>query len=48
MRAAKDGQDRANCDVNFRDCMDLKETDNPAMITTYNDINKLVQARKLL
>lgn len=47
MRAAKDGQDRANCDINFRECTSLKDSESPAMINTYNDINKLVQARKL-
>lgn len=47
MRAAKDGQDSSNCDMNYIECTNLKESDNPAMITTYNDINKLVQARKL-
>lgn len=47
MRAAKDGQDNSMCDTNYKDCTDLKESNNPAMITTYNDINKLVQARKL-
>ncbi|XP_037029146.1 uncharacterized protein LOC119069225 [Bradysia coprophila] len=46
MRAAKLGQDQANCDENFKLCVDLNEN-NPAMVTTYNDINKLVQARKL-
>lgn len=46
MRAAKLGQDQADCDQNFKLCVDLNEN-NPAMVTTYNDINKLVQARKL-
>jgi hypothetical protein len=46
MRAAKDGQDRVNCDQIY-DCAALKESENPAMISTFNDINKLVSARKL-
>uniref|UniRef100_A0A1B0D116 Uncharacterized protein n=1 Tax=Phlebotomus papatasi TaxID=29031 RepID=A0A1B0D116_PHLPP len=47
MKAAKDGQDGVNCDVMNRDCVDLKDNTSPAMITTFNDINKLVHARKL-
>lgn len=47
MRAAKDGQDRADCDMNFKECTSVSDSDSPAMINTYNDINKLVQARKL-
>ncbi|XP_055677132.1 uncharacterized protein LOC129786264 [Lutzomyia longipalpis] len=47
MKAAKDGQDGVNCDMTNRDCIDLKDNTSPAMITTFNDINKLVQARKL-
>ncbi|XP_059610902.1 uncharacterized protein LOC132257876 [Phlebotomus argentipes] len=47
MKAAKDGQDGVNCDMANRDCIDLKDNTSPAMITTFNDINKLVHARKL-
>lgn len=47
MRAAKDGQDGINCDANYKECSTYKETQNPAMIHTFNDINKLVHARKL-
>lgn len=47
MRAAKDGQDQTNCAQAFSECTSLTDTDSPAMLTTYNDINKLVQARKL-
>lgn len=47
MRAAKDGQDMVDCEAAFKECTSLKDSDNPVMITTYNDINKLVQARKL-
>lgn len=47
MRAAKDGQDGISCEENYKDCTTLNDSDGPAMITTYNDINKLVQARKL-
>lgn len=47
MRAAKDGQDGINCDANYKECTTYKETQNPAMIHTFNDINKLVHARKL-
>lgn len=47
MRAAKDGQDGVDCDESFAKCKELKDLENPAMLSTYNDINKLVQARKL-
>ncbi|XP_017103920.2 uncharacterized protein Osi24 isoform X2 [Drosophila bipectinata] len=47
MRAAKDGQDGVDCDQSFAKCTELKDFENPAMLSTYNDINKLVQARKL-
>ncbi|XP_052858391.1 LOW QUALITY PROTEIN: uncharacterized protein LOC128266136 [Drosophila gunungcola] len=47
MRAAKDGQDGIDCDESFAKCKELKDFENPAMLSTYNDINKLVQARKL-
>ncbi|KAH8288329.1 hypothetical protein KR054_001161 [Drosophila jambulina] len=47
MRAAKDGQDGVDCDQSFAKCKELKDFENPAMLSTYNDINKLVQARKL-
>ncbi|KAH8294756.1 hypothetical protein KR018_002602 [Drosophila ironensis] len=47
MRAAKDGQDGIDCDQSFPKCTELKDFENPAMLATYNDINKLVQARKL-
>ncbi|XP_017082334.1 uncharacterized protein LOC108115407 [Drosophila eugracilis] len=47
MRAAKDGQDGIDCDETFAKCKELKDFENPAMLSTYNDINKLVQARKL-
>ncbi|KAH8382487.1 hypothetical protein KR009_003763 [Drosophila setifemur] len=47
MRAAKDGQDGIACDESFAKCTELKDFENPAMLSTYNDINKLVQARKL-
>ncbi|EDV43730.1 uncharacterized protein Dana_GF16374, isoform B [Drosophila ananassae] len=47
MRAAKDGQDGIDCDQSFAKCTELKDFENPAMLSTYNDINKLVQARKL-
>ncbi|XP_037913570.1 uncharacterized protein LOC119653118 [Hermetia illucens] len=46
MKAAKDGQDGLNCDKLYNDCTNLKDTENPVMLTTYHDINKLVQARK--
>lgn len=48
MRAAKDGQDGVDCDKAYKACQDFKDSDNPAMITTYHDINKLVQARKFV
>ncbi|KAH8402634.1 hypothetical protein KR215_003923 [Drosophila sulfurigaster] len=47
MRAAKDGQDGVDCEQSFVKCKEFKDFENPAMLSTYNDINKLVQARKL-
>ncbi|KAH8310519.1 hypothetical protein KR044_001761 [Drosophila immigrans] len=47
MRAAKDGQDGVDCEESFVKCTEFKDFENPAMLSTYNDINKLVQARKL-
>ncbi|XP_022918600.1 uncharacterized protein [Onthophagus taurus] len=47
MKAAKDGQDNENC-KEYKGCPQLSgELASPAMLTTFNDINKLVQARKL-
>lgn len=46
MRAARDGQEKATCDAMFEKCPNLTDNTNPAMIKTYNDINKLVQARR--
>ncbi|XP_061389636.1 uncharacterized protein LOC133324815 [Musca vetustissima] len=47
MRAAKDGQDGVDCDQAFEKCTEFKDFENPAMVSTYHDINKLVQARKM-
>ncbi|EDW14691.2 uncharacterized protein LOC6573139 [Drosophila mojavensis] len=47
MRAAKDGQDGVDCEQSFVKCKEFKDFENPAMLSTYNDINKLVEARKL-
>ncbi|TMW51533.1 hypothetical protein DOY81_003392 [Sarcophaga bullata] len=47
MRAAKDGQDGVDCEQTFDKCTEFKDYENPAMLSTYHDINKLVQARKL-
>ncbi|XP_035891577.1 uncharacterized protein LOC118502934 isoform X2 [Anopheles stephensi] len=47
MRAAKDGQDGVDCDAHYKECIGYKDLSNPAMVTTFNDINKLVHARKL-
>ncbi|XP_065361941.1 uncharacterized protein Osi24 [Calliphora vicina] len=46
MRAAKDGQDGVDCEQTFDKCTEFKDFENPAMVSTYHDINKLVQARK--
>ncbi|KAF5296740.1 hypothetical protein FQR65_LT10176 [Abscondita terminalis] len=47
MKAAKDGQDGEEC-LAHGGCPSLSaHQPNPAMLTTFNDINKLVQARKL-
>lgn len=47
MKAAKDGQDGDEC-INYGGCPLLNaQQPSPAMLTTYNDINKLVLARKL-
>lgn len=48
MKAAKDGQDGNTCDLTYAGCTAKgMENDNPPMVTTFNDINKLVLARKL-
>ncbi|XP_075148669.1 protein Osi24 [Haematobia irritans] len=47
MRAAKDGQDGVDCERTFDKCTEFKDFENPAMVSTYHDINKLVQARKM-
>lgn len=48
MRAAREGQESsASCDGSGYDkCPNLTDNTNPAMIKTFNDINKLVQARR--
>ncbi|XP_055852407.1 uncharacterized protein LOC129916457 [Episyrphus balteatus] len=48
MKAAKDGQDGDKCDETYSMCENFKDFDNPAMINAFHDINKLVEARKLL
>lgn len=48
MRSARDGQDGKNCHNIYKKCSSFTDTDQPAMLTTYNDINKLVQARKMM
>lgn len=47
MKAAKDGQDGEEC-LEHQGCPSLaSQQPSPAMLTTFNDINKLVQARNL-
>lgn len=47
MKAAKDGQDGEQCHIH-NGCPSLQaDQPRPAMLTTFNDINKLVQARIL-
>lgn len=47
MKAAKDGQDGEECTV-YKGCPALNTNQpSPALLTTFNEINKLVQARKL-
>jgi hypothetical protein len=46
MKAAKDGQDGVSCEQTY-ECNTLENSSNPAMINTFNDINKLVHARLL-
>ncbi|XP_076266487.1 protein Osi24 [Rhynchophorus ferrugineus] len=47
MKAAKDGQDGEEC-LAHNACPQLSASPaSPALLTTYNEINKLVQARKL-
>lgn len=48
MRSAKDGQDGIDCELSYKECSTFNDMSGPAMINTFNDINKLVQARKLL
>lgn len=47
MRAARDGQDGKNCHNIHKKCSSFTDTEQPAMLTTFNDINKLVQARNM-
>lgn len=47
MRAARDGQDGKNCHNIHKKCSSFTDTEQPAMLTTYNDINKLVHARNM-
>ncbi|KAG8262567.1 hypothetical protein J6590_051055 [Homalodisca vitripennis] len=48
MKAAKDGQDGEVCERVYGGCaLPLDTQGRPPMVTTFNDINKLVQARKL-
>ncbi|XP_058813143.1 uncharacterized protein LOC131677377 [Topomyia yanbarensis] len=47
MKAAKDGQDGVDCEQTHKECITYKDLSNPAMVTTFNDINKLVLARNL-
>lgn len=47
MKAAKDGQDNQECELIFSSCVSQRSPDDSVpMMTTYNEINKLVQARK--
>ncbi|XP_044271469.1 uncharacterized protein LOC123015662 [Tribolium madens] len=47
MKAAKDGQDGEEC-LAHKGCSALSTSQaSPAILTTYNEINKLVQARKI-
>lgn len=46
MKAAKDGQDNQECELIFSACVSQRSPDDSVpMMTTYNEINKLVQAR---
>lgn len=46
MKAAKDGQDNQECEVIYSACVTQRSPDDSVpMMTTYNEINKLVQAR---
>ncbi|XKL63305.1 hypothetical protein PGB90_005669 [Kerria lacca] len=48
MKAAKDGQDGQECDVIYSECTTTRANSESApMVSTYNEINKLVQARNL-
>lgn len=46
MKAAKDGQDNQQCEMLFSMCSSQRSPDDSVpMMTTYNEINKLVLAR---
>ncbi|XP_067211112.1 uncharacterized protein Osi24 isoform X2 [Linepithema humile] len=51
MKAAKDGQDGVKCEDVYAGCANAREDQtnkqNQAMLATYQDINKLVQARRI-
>jgi hypothetical protein len=34
-------------EISYKECLTFNDMSGPAMINTFNDINKLVQARKL-
>lgn len=46
MKAAKDGQDNQDCELIYWSCTSQRSPDESVpMMTTYNEINKLMQAR---
>ncbi|XP_039298137.1 uncharacterized protein LOC111056392 isoform X2 [Nilaparvata lugens] len=48
MKAAKEGQEGVDCSRRYPGCpASTIQSDAPPMLTTFNDINKLVHARKL-
>lgn len=47
MKAAKDGQDGVECSREYPGCSNTKDSVSSPMVKTFNEINKLVQARKL-
>lgn len=51
MKAAKDGQDSVRCEDAYANCAGARDDQtirqNQAMLATYQDIDKLVHARKL-
>jgi len=48
MKAAKEGQSGCNCNNQYLECSKVLDVSAPSMVSTLNDIDKLVKARQLV